>query len=146
MSFKELTTHVSPNLNLPINGQVYSIKPVDAETGLWVQTIFTVAIKAKESGRQDIDDEDLEALKLYEGDNRDLFQRILGDTFAEMMADKVDFETLKLVAVTTMMWITNGIDAAEDFWNAGGEGPKALKKPSDHKAKKKPSAKKTSTA
>ena len=136
MAFKDLDQYFDPTLVLPIKGKDYVIQPVDADTGLWVQTIFGVAGKAKQTGQ--VDPEDLESLKLHQGDNKELFPRLLGDTYQELIDDGVDWERIKVVAVTVMIWISTSEEAAEEFWNAGGKTPP--KAPTDRKPKKKKKA------
>lgn len=110
MSFRDLEEFLDPTLKLPIRGKTYTVQSPDAKTGLWVQALF------------------IESKILDDDDERAAFQRVLGDTFDEMSADGVPWEYVKHAATTAMLWIVHGKDAADRFWNGGGDTPKAPKR------------------
>ena len=145
MAFKDLEEFFDPTLKLPVRGKTYVIQPVDAETGLWVEMIMGVAAKVMEGG--DVTDEDKASIQLDDEQERDLMKRVLGDTHDELIADGLDWTTIKLVGNTVLIWVSAGEEPAEEFWNAGGVRPKAGRKvPQDRKPKASRSAKKTTTA
>lgn len=111
-----------PTLKLPIKGKTYVVKAPDAATGLWVQSIM-VAASAIRAGQEPAES-DLSTV-LDDDDERDLHRRVLGDTFDELVADKIPWPALKKAGATTVMWITYGDDVAERFWNGATDDPKA---------------------
>ncbi len=141
MAFKDLQQHFDPALKLPIGGKVYRIEPVDADTGLFLQA--TTAFAATIQGGGTVLPADVEQLRLDEDDPRDIMHRLLGDTLDEMKADGLDFEVIKLVTQTALIWVVQDADTAETFWNNGGSLPKA-RAPQDRKGPAK-SARQAST-
>jgi hypothetical protein len=58
---------------------------------------------------------------LKDAAERDMYRDVLGTAHAEMVADDVGWPTLKHCAVTAMVWIVQNKDAAERYWNSGGD-------------------------
>lgn len=132
MGFKDLAERYDPALQLPIHGKTYRINPLDADTGLFLQTTTAIAMKISAGG--DVSEEDVAQVHLDE-DGPDIMTRVLGDTYEQLKADKVDWEIIKLVVSTVIIWATQDRDTAEEFWNNGGTlNPKGRKKPADRKA------------
>lgn len=132
MSFKDLDDFFDSSLRLPIRGKTYVVPSPDAKTGLWVQEALTVAAQAKAG--QDVDPNTLAALELDDDEEKDLFKRILGTAHAEMVADNLPWEWIKHAGTTALIWAAGNTEAAERFWNSGGD-PKAQRgiQPQDHK-------------
>jgi hypothetical protein len=114
VAFKALGELLDERLALPINGKTYIVPPPSASTGLRVQAIMQAAATAADGGKVD------ETL-LADAAERDMYADVLGTAHAEMVADDVDWPTLKHSAVTAMVWIVQNRDAAERYWNSGGD-------------------------
>lgn len=133
MPFRELDEWFDSSLKLPIQGKTYRIESVDAETGVWCQRIFSVAVKAADGG--DVDAETVKTLAFDDDQEIDLYSRLMGPTYDEMRTDGLPWEWIKLAGTTCLMWVVNGMEAAEAFWNAGGGTPEAGRpEPQDRKA------------
>lgn len=132
MAFKELDEWFDSSLKLPIKGKVYRIESVDAATGVWCQRLMSVAVQAS-SGKK-VSEKDVASLDLDDDQELDLYQRTMGDTYAEMVDDGIPWEWIKHAGTTTLLWIANGTDAAEAFWNAGGNPEAQRLEPQDRKA------------
>ena len=66
----------------------------------------------------------------------DYFASILGPAYAEMCANREPFELVKLAASTVSVWVLQGRDEAEAYWNSGGRPSRPPKAPADHKRKR----------
>lgn len=130
MSFTDLDEFFDPTLKLPIGGKTYVVPSPDAKTGLWAQGMMTAAVQIRAGETPD----GLEALVLDDDEERDLYERLLGDAYAEMVADGVKWHKIKHAGTTALWWVVYGKDVAERFWNAGGGQGKARTR----KRKKKP--------
>jgi hypothetical protein len=114
VAFKELGELLDDSLALPIGERTYRVPPPSAATGLRVQAIMQAAAVAADGGHVD------EAI-LADAAERDMYLDVLGTAHAEMVADDVAWPMLKHCAVTAMVWIVQNKDAAERYWNAGGD-------------------------
>ncbi|MFF7452095.1 MULTISPECIES: hypothetical protein [unclassified Streptomyces] len=101
-------------LELPIKGKTYKVPSPSAEDGLRVQRITTMATKLFDKG------EAVDTELLDDDEERDLISLCLGPTQDEMVANKVDWTWMRHAGLTAMFWITAGADAAEKYWNSGG--------------------------
>ncbi|GAA4600341.1 hypothetical protein GCM10023194_81410 [Planotetraspora phitsanulokensis] len=116
-NFRDLDEFFDPTLKLPVGGKTYVIQPPSAEVGLLCQRLMQASI-AHESG-QDVDGEGLNKLAqvvLDDDQERDLYQRILGATFDELVADGVDWAKVQHVGTTALVWVAAGEDAAAKIW------------------------------
>lgn len=118
MAFRDLDEFFADFLELPIGGKTYRVPDVPAADGLWAQRIVEEIRKAKRAG-------DADAGKLDDGDERLLYQRMLGPVFDEMMADGVGWSKVTHAGMTAFIWATNDREAAEKYWESGGD-PEAL--------------------
>jgi len=122
MPFKDLReSRDRARLELPIDGKVYTVYDVDADTGIWAQELAGLALAVEAD--QDIAPEDVEFLN--DDDERDMVRRFLGDTYEEMRADGVGWSDIKHAAMTVWVWILRDEAAAEAYWSGGsasGEG------------------------
>lgn len=138
MSFADLDEFFDDTLKLPIGGKMYTIRSVDAETGLWCQRMMESA--AVVSAGAQLSEGDVDGLILDDDQERDLFRRVLGATYDEMIADKVSWERLKHAGTTAFMWAAGNKETAEDYWLSGGAVPGKAPRPApqDRKAPAKP--------
>jgi hypothetical protein len=119
--FQDLDQVFDDSLRLPIGGKVYTIAPPDAELGLWVQRLMAAAVGIANGSPVP---ENAPSLTLNDKDERELYPRLLGSAFDQLVQDGVRWSKIQMVAYTTFWWISSGIDAASEFWNSGGV-PKA---------------------
>jgi hypothetical protein len=116
---KELDDFLSPTLVVPALGKEYRIAAVDAETGLRLQKLISVGVKAHAG--KDPSEKDIELIG--DDEETDFFQKVLGDTYDELLADKISYAGLKGMASLVMIWTTQGFDAAREYFLAGGKAP-----------------------
>ncbi|MFJ3867911.1 DUF7426 family protein [Streptomyces nigra] len=114
MAFKALGELLDESLTLPVKDKTYTVPPPSAATGLRVHAIMQAAAVAADGGAVD------EAV-LKDAAERDMYRDVLGTAHAEMVADGVAWPMLKHCAVTAMVWIVQNKDAAERYWNSGGD-------------------------
>lgn len=91
-------------LELPINGKTYRIPPASFEAGVKIQGIV--------DGVEKLTDEEF-------------FTLMLGDTFQEMLDDRVPAPAIVRAGQTALADFRFGRDMAEAMWTTGGD-PKAL--------------------
>jgi len=116
---QELDDFLSPALAVPARGKVYRIEAVDAETGLRLQKLISVGVKAYTD--KEFNEKDLELVG--DDEETDFFRSVLGTTYDELLADKISYPGLKAIASLAMIWTTQGFDAAQQYFLAGGKAP-----------------------
>lgn len=127
--FGQIEDFARDEITLPIDGTEYTIPGPDAQTGLLVTRLMTLAADAAQGA--DLDGDQRVELVLEDADERDLMVRVLGPAFDQMIAGNVRWSMMQHAMQTAMVWISQGSDAAELYWLSGGaSGPKA---PQDHK-------------
>jgi hypothetical protein len=114
VAFNALGELLDETLTLPVKDKTYTVPPPSAATGLRVQAIMQAAAVAADGGKVD------EAV-LKDAAERDMYRDVLGTAHGEMVADGVPWPTLKHCAVTAMVWIVQNKEAAERYWNSGGD-------------------------
>lgn len=111
-----------PVLRLPIKGKTYVVQSPNAATGLYVQSMMSAAQLTLSGLAVDAGDA---RLVLEDDDERNLYQRVLGSTYDELLADGVGWHSIRRAGKAAMLWIHRDEQAAEDFWNGDTDGPKA---------------------
>lgn len=119
MTFKDLTEFFDGSLRLPIAGKEYVIPPISADDGIWVTALITTASKVAAGGK--VDEADAKRLTLDDGDERELYERVLGTAFEEMRVDGVNWPSISHAGQTAMVFFAQGEDAAEKVWHSLGE-------------------------
>ncbi|MEU5130032.1 DUF7426 family protein [Streptomyces mobaraensis] len=114
MAFEALGELLDESLHLPVGDRTYTIPAPSAEVGLRVQAIVHAAAAAADGGK--VDDE-----VLADAAEHDLYRDVLGSAYDEMVSGGVSWPALKHAAITGMVWIAQDKDAAEKFWNSGGD-------------------------
>lgn len=112
--FKDLNDFFDDGLELPIAGKLYKIAAPSAETGLYCQRLAEAGVAAA-NGR-DVPEAELDDVRELE-----LYQRVLGPTYDELIADGVSWPRIKHVAITTFMWVAGNEQAAQTYWEQGPE-------------------------
>jgi hypothetical protein len=125
MAFRDLSEVLDAGLSLPYKRKTYLVPPVDAETGLRLQRLTEVAAQAAKAAENGGDGVSLDEVVLDDDAEVDLYRDALGPAYAEMLADRVPFDVLKVAAITVWLATTVSRDAAEAYWNAAGD-PEAL--------------------
>lgn len=112
--FEDLDGLLDDCLELPVNGKVYRVAGPSAEDGLRIEKVTTLAMQLVAGGEPD----DAEALD--DDDERNLYRLCLGDTYDELLADRVSWVQLRHVALTALVWINSGTEQAGKFWSSAG--------------------------
>lgn len=87
------------------DGKDYRVSSPDAATGLWLASLGTAGMVAAEGGELD---PEVPGLKMDDGQERNLYQRVLGDTYDEMVADGVSWTMLRHIAQDAFLyWAIN---------------------------------------
>lgn len=131
MAFRDLDEFFDPTLRLPIRGKTYVVQSVDAKTGLWCQRALTVGVQAVSGG--DLTEAQIDGLELDDAQELDLYRKVLGDVYDEMLADGLPWEILRHAGMTAFMWAAGNKQAAEDYWESPGE---TRREPQDRLPKK----------
>ncbi|MEV4472805.1 hypothetical protein [Nonomuraea sp. NPDC049504] len=121
--FQDLDDFFDDSLRLPVGGKTYVIPAPDAEVGLLCQRLMHASLAAQ-SGEQ-VDDPKLNELAevvLNDDEERDLYQRVLGPVWDELVRDGVSWPKVQHVGATAMVWVAAGEDAAAKIWARGGAG------------------------
>lgn len=142
-SFKTPTKVFKDYIELPCpqrNGEikVYRIESVPAETGIFVQEMFALALAVKNGA--EVSDADRERLKLDDEQEVEFNKDLLGDTYDEMIKDGVSWEVMKTVISVVMVWTAQNLETAIEVWETEMvTGPK----PPPNRAERRASAKST---
>jgi hypothetical protein len=116
MAFQDFRDFTDAGLALPVNGKTYTIPPIDAATGLFCQSLL--ATSARLIAGQPVGDDDTELLD--DAGERDLYRRLLGAAYEEMVADGVPWRALKLAAGVVFWDAAADRKTAERYWASGG--------------------------
>ncbi|MDF5756661.1 hypothetical protein [Spongiactinospora sp. TRM90649] len=114
-TFADLDDFFDDGLELPVAGKTYRVPPPSAETGLYCQRLAEAgqaAAKGDQAPDADLDD----AREL------DLYRRVLGPVYDELIADGVSWTRIKHVGITAFMWVIGNEQAAQAYWERGPEG------------------------
>ena len=122
MSFKILEEFLGDCLELPVrctDGEVrtFRIPSPPAEDGLMIEKIMAEWLRAADGGAP------LNSQALDDAEELDLYRMALGTAYDDVHKH-CDWSRFRHVAMTAVMWITGGLDLAEQYWNADGD-PKA---------------------
>jgi len=126
MAFKVLEEFLGDCLELPVrcnDGEVrtFRIPSPPAEDGLRVEKIMSEGIRAANGQTP------LNAQVLDDAEELDLYRLALGSAYDDVFK-YVDWPRFRHIAMTAVMWITAGLDVAEQYWNSDGD-PKAAPGP-----------------
>jgi len=140
--FEAVDGLLDDSLTLPVPGRdgtvrEYRIASPSSEDGLWIERLTGIGMRAARTGQApdtELLDDDAE---------RNLYQRLLGDTYEAMLADGVTWAWLKHAAKTVLIWCNTSLVDAERFWVAAGD-PSRLAPP-QNRADRRSSAAASST-
>lgn len=123
MAFKDLDEFFDDSLRLPVGGREYVIAAPTAETGLWCQQIIERGADARR--RAEAGEEPKEGDTLDDTAEKELYQRVLGPVYDEMIEVGLSWPKIKHVGYTAFFWCAGNKDTAEKYWESGGD-PEAL--------------------
>lgn len=117
--FKVLDEFLGDSLDLPIkckDGAVrtFHIPACSAEDGLRVQSLVESGARMANDGTP------MDAEVLDDAAEMDLYRTALGSAYDDLFSN-LDWPRFKHAAMTAVLWITVGIDTAEQYWNADGD-------------------------
>ncbi|MBW5420266.1 hypothetical protein GKQ77_01605 [Streptomyces sp. BG9H] len=118
--FKVLEEFQDDALTLPVrlpSGEVrdFRIPSPPAEDGLKVQTLMEQTARMADSGTP------MDSEVLDDAQELDLYRTALGDAYDDLLSVGLRWSRFRHVAMTAVMWITAGLDAAEKYWEADGD-------------------------
>lgn len=113
--FRDLDEFFDDTLPLKIKGKTYVVPAPDAETGLFCQRLMAAGINAA-NGRE------IDAASLDDDGEQDMYRRVLGSVYDELIADAVSWPRIKHAGITAFLWIAGDTDSAQKWWESGGEG------------------------
>lgn len=124
-SLKDLSQILGDGHRLPIMGKTYHVPHVKASTGLQFAAFTSAAIAAvqsQETGEKiTISAADQEILS--DEQEADLYKDALTpEVHAEMEADGVPFEHIRIAAMYVLIHAVMGEAQAAEFWATGGKG------------------------
>jgi len=135
--FGELNEFLDDSITLPVPGKEgtksYVIPSVDGKTGLWAQRLLDEVERARDAGEAD-------AGKLDDGDERLLYERMLGPVLDEMLEDGVKWQKISHAAMTVFFWTTASREKAVQYWRAGGDPERLRSAGSPNRASRRASA------
>jgi hypothetical protein len=124
MAFKALNEVFDGRLALPgKDGKIYHVPEPDAELGAWCTAMFAAGVAINLG--EDPPAGGLPPLQLDDSAEDAMYLRVLGEALLEQLrADGYGATTVRLFGQTAFIWIAASAEAAEGFWNSGGD-PKA---------------------
>jgi len=122
--FKVLEEFLGDSLDLPVkcrDGKVrtFHIPGPSAEDGLKVEKLMEAGLKMAANPDAEPDTEALD-----DAAELDLYRTALGPAYDEVFA-ALDWPRFRHLALTAVLWISQGLEAAEAFWNSGGDPSQA---------------------
>lgn len=119
-NFKVLEEFQDDALTLPVrlpdsSVREFRIPSPSAEDGLRVQKLMEQGARMADAGTP------MDTEVLDDAAEMDLFQTALGPAYEELMKAGLDWSRVRHVAMTAVMWITAGLDVAEQYWEADGD-------------------------
>lgn len=140
--FEALDELFDDALELPVKGRdgqirTYRIPSPSAEDGLRIQKISALATRLMAGG------ESLDTEILNDEEELDLIHDALGTADTEMQQDGVDWTWRRHAGITAFLWITQGAEAARQFWAAAGDPTKL---PAANRAERRAAAKSNGSA
>lgn len=127
LKLTDLDEYFSPGLTLTVLGREYTVPLPSAELGLWCRrmAIATGEItQASTEAEIQAAVERVNAVPELEGD-LSLPERVLGETYAAMVAAKVPDPYIQYCGMTAYVWIISDEETAARWWQSGGR-PESL--------------------
>jgi hypothetical protein len=113
MALKDLSSFLDDDaIDVEIDGKTYRVESPDAKTGLFLAGLANVGVKAASGG--DVAAADVEKLDLDDDEERDFMEMVLGDTFAELIADGVSWMKIQRLSRYCFIHFAVGEEAADE--------------------------------
>lgn len=118
--FEAIDQLLDDAIELPIPSEkhpqrkIYRIESPSGRDGLRIERITNVAIELVNGG------ENVNMELLDDDEERNLYQMLLGSQFQAMLDDGVRWAWIRHAALTSLMWISAGLETAEKFWASAG--------------------------
>lgn len=127
MALSDLAKLVDPRMAMPILGKVYRPPILTGFLGLWLRQSQGLAALAMADAEPEAMQQAFERMPDLPDDLARLSmpELLLGHAYHEMIADRVPDAYIWIATKTVMLSALNGDEAAEAYWNSGGD-PKAL--------------------
>jgi len=103
-------------LDFPIGDETYRVWEVSASVAVTV-------MKLADIGRDVHEGRDADTSELSDGEERDLYARLLGETWDQLIDDDLPWSDVQAVCASVMAWVVRDKDTAEQVWNSGGKPP-----------------------
>lgn len=110
--FEDLGDYLSPTLDLPVAGKVYSVPSPPAAVGLRLQASFAVSA-SRRAGQQP---KQRHLARMVDDPATSLEQDSLGPVYDEMVADGVSLEALTHAGMTAYLWHVATRESALRYW------------------------------
>lgn len=112
MGFPELRSFHDPDLKLPINGKVYTIKSPTAAEGVRLRLFFYDPEKSNVTGLEQLS----ELTKILGATWNDTTERYEGGVWSEMEKDGVTYDDIVRAGETALIRYGMTLEAAEKHW------------------------------
>ena len=133
--FEALDGLLDESIELPVPStahpgrKLYKIASPNARDGLQIEKITNIAIHLANGG------EDINTEMLDDDEERDLYQMLLGPVYQEMLDDGVQWVWLRHASLTVLMWVSSGLNTAEQFWRAAGDPERLARNRAERRSK-----------
>lgn len=94
------------------DGKTYTVKCVDARTGVWLESLVDVG--AKRAVGADLSLKDVQSLVLDDDQELSLYQRLLGPVYQELIDDNVSKAMRDYIHQDVLVAFSLGIEAADN--------------------------------
>jgi len=105
-------------------GKTYYVEQPDAETGSRIAALGQLLVKVQ--NKVEVSERDVQRLHMTDGEERDFQRDCLGDTLDEMIADGVNFQTLKVATNYAFVAFAFTEDQAQNLARRGALTGKAV--------------------
>lgn len=116
---RDLEEVLDLNLELPVRGKTYLVRPPDAQVGAELLNLLAFGIAA--DAGIDVGEEVRGRLEVGEEDLPDFGRKCLGPVLDELVADKVPARLVEFCIETAFFAWTIGRPYAEHYWETGGK-------------------------
>lgn len=104
-------------------GHTYTVPSPDARTGLWLEAVAGIGMKAAAGGQLTEADGANLSSQLSDTDERTLYERSLGSAFDELVSDGVSWAHIGVLGKYAFLYWTMGKDGADSAMAAEQAGP-----------------------
>lgn len=124
MVLKNLRAIVGDNrLKLPVGDKLYAIPALSALNWIWLKAVWeknTPDVPAEKSDDASTAEQPEQPSEDPGPSEEELFTRVLGRVYQELMDDGATFEEVRVVGMTAVIDAIHGRPLAEAYWETGG--------------------------